>query len=362
MLQNLTKFQKLVYIVIFVLAILASLWGVFFRLFAEFENKTVELVMDFQDVDKIHLHDGIPRETVLQTLLETGLKTLVINEDTIPSLSDQGMVTWIGGQSILDHMRLGVSHSYFFSYFLHTNKIQAGYSYLMISEYGIYENANRFLKMEMGSHRVSEAGKDILEVLYLDEDLESLGLGFSEFMMKNLQKRGFSVILRPFNSKNLSDENFRRKLTYYSEFGDVKTIICAGKEALGYPKRYAMAKKFMKETGLNLGLIELSEQKGAANLSERIPGQVIRVHSIPEDEMETIAPEKAIKRFMRAVVERGARILYVRPILQPDLGPDYLSLNEEYINNLVSKLESKRFRVGQIEKICVRKKDELLHS
>ena len=66
------------------------------------------------------------------------------------------------------------------------------------------------------------------------------------------------------------------------------------------------------------------------------------------EKLSKLTPEKAIARYVRAVAERGMRLLYVRPFISAPDRMNVLQYNIEYIKKLKSTLEQRHFQVTPI--------------
>ena len=46
---------------------------------------------------------------------------------------------------------------------------------------------------------------------------------------------------------------------------------------------------------------------------------VVRVHSVPKDELKKLKKDEVVRRFVRAAKERKVRLIYIRPFLPPQI-------------------------------------------
>ncbi len=74
----------------------------------------------------------------------------------------------------------------------------------------------------------------------------------------------------------------------------------------------------MRRAGLALGLVEFAGQQGAPELARRLGLAAVGVHSMRAEEMAASTVDDAVARYVRAVRERGARVLYLRPAATAD--------------------------------------------
>lgn len=128
-------------------------------------------------------------------------------------------------------------------------------------------------------------------------------------------------------------------------------IVFDGETALGFPKLLDVTQKELeKRPGWSIGIVDMVEQNGVKQLSWKLPGRVIPIHSVSDKEMAKNPPEKALTRFRRAVRERGIRFLYVR-LYTPDFyGKDAagaLEENMDFIQKLADGIKSDGYTVGE---------------
>jgi hypothetical protein len=112
----------------------------------------------------------------------------------------------------------------------------------------------------------------------------------------------------------------------------------AGPAAWGYPDLGPLT-AWIASTDAGLPWIEFTRQLGMDALARRFPRRVLRGHSLDEEEMARLTPQKVRARFVRAVSERGARFLYVR--LFPGLS---VEKNLEFVAALTADLRRRGFR------------------
>lgn len=125
-----------------------------------------------------------------------------------------------------------------------------------------------------------------------------------------------------------------------SEWEDSPTlIIFQGKEVLGYPSNLKAAAKVL--AGKPWGYIEFANQYGEKELARLTNYNLVRVHSITPKEMEKIHPQVAEERYLRAVRERGARVLYMRPFTKLTWED-----NLDILNRVEEKLQKEGYILG----------------
>jgi hypothetical protein len=101
----------------------------------------------------------------------------------------------------------------------------------------------------------------------------------------------------------------------------------------------------MNRLGLKFGYVELVPQEGAPKLASALKYQIIRTHSIWQEEMTKTSPTRGLDRFTLAVTERNIRLCYIRLMLQPQ--PELLKANADYITSISSALSKSGYTFGE---------------
>ncbi|RYD07045.1 hypothetical protein N752_00250 [Desulforamulus aquiferis] len=75
---------------------------------------------------------------------------------------------------------------------------------------------------------------------------------------------------------------------------------------------------------------------------------VVRLHTIAQNEMKRLTSAEALDRYTLAAAERNHRILLVRPLL---IGGDLFKENMEFMDRLVLRLQNEGLEVGSADKL-----------
>ena len=351
-----SKFGKLIIAFFILLAFVTSLWIVSRRVAFEFENRTVEVQVSYREMQELAILAGTTvKDLFLRMKKETNIRSVSVEEDTLQDLIDEGRVTLLKGSDITNLHRVGhVNRFILKEIYQRVRKIDPYKFYLIIDRRNDFERIRDFFQAEFGRDAVKKIGRrDILEVLDIQEDLLSIGLGISIDRVKWLEKNGFRVSVRLKNSKRLSPEVIRTKFRSLEPLTNVKTVIFDEASVLGYPSELSYVEKKIRSGGYNIGYIEFLGQKGFKSLAQAMPERTLRVHSIPLDQMAAISEETARRRYIRAAKERGIRILFVRPFVTEVWGASesLISRNFNYFDDIISNLSSFGYQSGIVENL-----------
>jgi len=184
--------------------------------------------------------------------------------------------------------------------------------------------------------------------------------GLSSSKLNIIKGAGLRVIPRIRNSLNASNAVISKKTKDVSAYD---TVIFAEEEVLGYPNYLRETAGALSKNKLKYGFVEFGKQMGDSSLALYMSGNLVKVHSIPPDELENMSREEAVKRFIRAARERNIRILYVHLFQYPETGKDLLSTNLSFVNGLTKELLSSGFVIGKAsmpQKVAVSRAEKSL--
>ncbi|MFC1478186.1 DUF5693 family protein [Candidatus Margulisiibacteriota bacterium] len=329
-------------------ALVTTLYLNFQRVSAEFQNKTVELVVDHESITSLSSLTGVPLSKILSRMAKAGITSLAVAEDNINTLERDGKLVCYSGYEVLNNIQMNQLNTAI-QYLMRYTKVKPAYTYLVINDTFLFDRVKAAFLRELGENNVKILSTSILELKGKKKDLLSIGLGYSSNEMKILNNYGFACIPRLSNSNRLDDNGLALKLNNISESGKFFTIIFDRDSILGYPNDLDTVARKMKRYKLNFGLVEFGKQKGDKQLARLIPERTIRVHSVQKREQEKMPKAAVISRYLRAVEERGIRILYVRPWLDFEVGRDLFEYNIEYFRTLSSRLRTRGYKAAVLK-------------
>ena len=339
------RIRNLLYVLIFI-SLMASLFVGYRRMAVEYSDKTVELAMDYNDVLKLSKLEGAKMNLLLSRLKEAGINSIALPEDTLDSAEKRGELTWLSGSDAFNVFRFTSKASPPFRDLLKNQTIYASHYYIAFPNANNMKNIRDELLLTLGRDQVKDVNGLILDVNDDEMDLAFLGVGLPQSIYSYLKKNDLKVIPRFKNSFRLNSDNIARKLNLQGIAYDDNLVIFDEDEVMGYPYCLGDAAKELTSRNLLFGYIEFSEQLGDRSLARLMKESVIRIHSIPEDEMELMTERSALARWLRAVKERGVRLLYVRPFYMPDQGKDLIDTNLSYLSDLNSSLKNSGYTIG----------------
>ena len=308
----------------------------------EIGNKTVELVVDLNDLKKMAAYEKRPLGQVLDEVRKIGIAGVGVFEETLPDANALGELYYAKGSGVLRFKNLCPV----LSALAQKGRIKSDRTYIYVPEEQVRQRIAYQLKWALGDKAVRFLGKEMIEIDELEEELRLLGLGISESQRKYLEEKGFLVIPRVWNDPRYHLGNIEAKIEPFKDYG---IIIFDGEEILGYPNAIPALADALKKFKIKYGFVEIVKQDGDARLKKLMGNEVVRVHSVPKDELVKINKEEALDRFVRAARERNVRLIYLRPFLPPQIDAYPVEYNLNYFKELKSRMEAGGFVLGMGE-------------
>ncbi|WP_061212819.1 DUF5693 family protein [Syntrophomonas wolfei] len=176
-------------------------------------------------------------------------------------------------------------------------------------------------------------------------------LGFDDRVLDRLKAGGFNIVLRPDNSMGSNDAYLQEYEELVGKY-DVKYLVF-GNEVSGAPDRLEVMEDLVKKYGLIIGIIETPvqlkyvEQKGLDELMVAAAYPINRLYSTTNDEFVQTTDERYY-RWVRAVVDRGIRILYVSPFKDRKVSySENINNTQEVIERFHAAIQGKGFTIDQ---------------
>ena len=179
--------------------------------------------------------------------------------------------------------------------------------------------------------------KDYTEIMYTS-------IGFMAEKVELILSVGMDIIPRTICYMGHNDSKFAQAvLDGYEKYGiDPDYIIAGGEAVIGYDDDKDIARNYMTENNITLGLIETSAQRehiaqdGTLTIAEETDYNVVRVFSVWDYIQWRYAyygyegAEEIENTLFRAITERNIRLIYYKPIKQTDSAVFYVTDIEVY--------------------------------
>jgi len=346
-------------------ALLLSLSGFILRTGNESINNVVVTAADYQLFEKSAQSSSVAIDEVLANLQASGVKTIAIKETTLRVLAARG-------DAYVD------SFGHFSAWArAYQPEVWAAINQLPqadeISSANLIVTTSRpetasFLRERLG-HRFSAeqiinfqaGGLDYFiikaELEQLDKSKTSLKefdvqLGFETTILQKLKSMGFAIVLRPGDTNGTNSAYLQEYEPLVRDY-DVKTLIFNYNRVSGSPDHLEVMARLIDKYDLTIGVIETSkqlgiiEQEGLSAVMSATRYPINRVYSTGNDDFVTSVDERYY-RWIRAVVDRGIRILYVVPF-NDDKKMASVNMNEtiDTVARFLPAIAAKGFIVDQ---------------
>ncbi len=290
------------------------------RIQIEQTNRTVELIIDADDARQVATAAGLSLPALLVELKAAGATALAVREMTLEELVQAGRLVAMGTPqgTVIATSDAQASTALSLAAALHARLPKAS---LGLSSY-----TPAVVLQGVSLDQIAE-----VPLLLRPEDLDAA------------RAAGLRVVARLANFPAVSPEAIDAAVQQAASAG-ARLVIFRDEEALGYPKLLEATANALRNHKLLYGYVEIASQKGDDYLASKLAGQMIRVHSITDADLDTTTPGEAVARYLRAVRERNIRACYVR--LMSAAQPQPLPANVTYLQDVVDTIKAAGFRIG----------------
>ena len=331
------NFLKKILIVVILLTFTAAAWTLTARIEEIDQSQGVEIVIDGEAYTELKsVAPGID----LQQLKDSGVTSLAVYQQSLEDFLDKGSLkriealdTVLAGdklQSELENNEIDIAqmeNSALFAVFSDSLRKQIN-------------NLAPELAADYSAEVINTADYDFLYFPNWHEQLEDLNLGYNEAQVKKARDSGLKLAYRSNNKLNAFSA-----LKSNLELLKPEVLIFDGEEITGFPDKIEQTAALMRENNLIFGNVEafIAAQDGADKLAKLNNYQLLRTHSMQQDEVEQADDGEIISRYLLSVRERNVKLLYHKPYLK---GSQLAERNLELISKLSSELEAEGFQLG----------------
>jgi hypothetical protein len=338
-----------VLLVLVAAGVLASAFVGWTRHRVEAAYRTVEVVLDSEDWALLAQREGRDPKTLWHALRSTGATSVAVYEATLRRLAEEGRVTYRSGLELRDAWRLGVLPPPLRAL---GRGAEPGAVYVLPGDGEVASLVRQGFRTALGADRVEQVLQDplVLRVRGRPRDLEETSLGFLPSAVRRWEAWGFRVVLRPRNVRSFTPEGMRERVAGYAELGAGRTVVFDLNEVLGYERSVDEAADALRSVRAVYGRVEVltpaRRMRGEEAMTLALRPAVLRVVSIPPEELERLPVPEAVDRFVRGVRERNLRMIYVRPYLQTPGGVDAVAHNLDYLARIAQGIRQAGFDLG----------------
>ena len=295
-------------------------------------NRAVEIVLDYREIATVAAASGSSEQDALTALREAGATSVALQEVSLEELLATGraeLLPWAASGPSLEADRPEL---------------------VSLIPWQWEEQIAANLRAKFPAIRdLSSPGGPVALPAHIAQS-GSVGVGYDqEAVQAVVEQAGLLPVARPVVDDVRTVEAVELACRQAREIGAAK-VVWQGQSVLGCPGLLGATADALRRHHLTHCSIEFGKQLGDAGLSRRLGAQIVRLHSINENEMPAMSPQKAIERFVRAVRERNIRVCYVRLFL--DASGDPLTTNTDFLAGLTARLETAGFRLGPAQPLA----------
>ncbi len=297
-------------VVILSVAAVLSVPAVIHRARSERLNNRVEIGIDASDVPARAAREGIPAAVILVRIKRAGAASAVISEMTLAEAVFRG--------------------------FIDIERRDDGFALKTADE----RACRQLSAMLCGRYGLRVKGKELQKGFYLTgKSVPPWGpespFGYDPALLDAARAAGMRVILRPSNVRGSQWVPEERCDGYVFD----------GPEVPGFPGNEKLFGQMAAAKGVRGVVFEFSKTKGREQLARSMSRFIVAGHTVTPAELENLtATASLLRRWQRAVRERGVRFLLVRPLPALDFDD-----NLRYIGAVVKGLEDKGYSVESTE-------------
>ena len=363
--QQFYQIMKRCAAVLVLIAVVCSLYVGASRVQAEQSYKNVNLSVHEADIRSLANANGKNMDAMLELLAENGVSQVLFKESTIASLENAGDVVVALGPavqtlSVADSLPADLPISETNYYVVVTNDAWRDQVLTELPEK--IRGAVAYDDGELGVVTVPTS----IEATASNQSSAKLafsatGVGFDQEWLDTVANAGFGIIAQVSSWEDPTDASLELLAEDIKSIPNLQMLMFNDKYIPGYPEEedietfYQLLLDEDENFIAPLGQIEFNDQQGFNTLAKLADKNVVRLHTISNEEMSTFEGDsgeemeagivEALDRWDLAARERNMRALLVR-FFSIDNPGAYFDTNMAYLNAINTDLQDKGFNVG----------------
>ena len=333
---------KKILIGLILITFIAAAWSLTARIEKVDQNPGVEVIMDGEAYTELK---SLEPEIDLQQLKESGITGLAVYQQTLEDFLEKGALKRIESLDIILGEEELITE-------LEANQIQISElensALFAVVSTSLREQINNLEPKLEADYSASIIKRDAYDLLYFPswhEKLEDVSLGYNASLIEAAKENDLKIAFRSNNKLNALSALEKNLEILNPDF-----LIFDGEEVTGYPDKIEETAQLMQDQNLIFGNIEafIAAQDGSEKLAKLNDYQLLRTHSMQQDEVEQADDQKIISRYLLSVRERNVKIIYHKPYLK---GSQLKERNLGLLASLTSSLEAEGYLPGRAETV-----------
>jgi hypothetical protein len=338
---------------IVVVGVLCSLflWGQ--RMQSEANYKNVQMVVNYSDIVAMANANDMSEEEFARELQVRGVSAVLYKEWSIGSLNATGQISIAVGNNI--------EYTPFASKISKDVPVSSANAYIALLDKNIALQVKEHVLQKVPAADYYPGQIDMItipimvpngdsEVVTALNKIKEIGAGFDMAGIARMSALGMDTVPQLRSWDNPTDESLRVAFDEIKAMPNLVYMLFNDKGIPGYPGKIRTVANLLKDSQGNslvsVGTIEFSDQKGLNQLGILLNKDVIRLHTISNNEMSNMTPDSALDRWLLAARERNMRSLLVR-FFDITMPGSNLQGNLAYVDSIQSGLLESGFSLDQ---------------
>ncbi len=329
---------KKILIGVILITFITAAWTLTARIDQLDQNSGVEIVMDGEAYSELK---SLAPAISLEQLKENGVTALAVYQQSLEDFLDKGSLKRIEALDIVlagDELENELEDSG-----IKIAELENAALFAVFSD-SLRAQLNKLapeLNSEYAAEVIKTADYDFLYFPNWHQQLEDLNLGYNVSQVEKARELGLKVAYRSNNKLN-SFSALKNNL----ELLKPELLIFDGEEITGYPDKVEETAALMQEHNLLFGKVEafIAAQSGAEKLAKLNDYQLLRTHSMQQEEVEQADDREIISRYLLSVRERSVKIIYHKPYLK---GNQLAARNLGLLSDLTTSLKAEGYQPGK---------------
>ncbi len=327
------------------------LWGQ--RMQSEADYKNVQMVVNYSDIVAMANANDMTEEDFAKELQKRGVSAVLYKEWSLGSLDANGQVAIAVGNNI--------EYVPFANNISKDVPISAANAYVALLDNRIAQQVKEHVLLKVPSADYYPGQVDIIaipimvpngesEVITALNKIKEIGTGFDMEGIARMSAMGMDTVPQLRSWDKPTDESLRAAFAEIEAMPNLVYMLFNDKNVPGYPEKIRSVAELLKDdygnVKVTVGTIEFSDQKGLNQLGILLNKDVIRLHTIANNEMGNLTQDSALDRWMLAARERNMRSLLVR-FLDITAPSNNLQGNLDYVASIQTGLLESGFALDQ---------------
>lgn len=327
---------KVIAIALIAIGLAVSLVLDFYRIQAEKQYNTVEILVDYDQLKVLADVHQIPLQTVAEKFKEAGATGVVVREKSLSELATRGDILVLKGSELSLQQSINKE-------FLPGITPAMENTYLIIPNKELSEEINEHLKMK--KHKLTNEqydGLNIISLVLTPQEYEKLGVCFPHEDLQKLKDGGLTIIPRIRTLSKTSEDSLDALAQSVEKIQGI-SMITFNDEVI--PGNVAYLARKLEGLKVPVGMFEFYPQQGLTSLAQLMGKNAVRIHCLSEGELKKYNESSAIDRFNLAVSERNIRALYIR-VFGMEEPESALERGLNFVSRVKENIQREGFNIG----------------